>query len=113
MSEDISGDIAVTHSPAQSYFQITVDGELVGQLEYVDADGQRIWVHTEIADRFEGHGLAGKLVRQALDATRAQGLRIVVACPYVKQFVDKHEDWNDLRDPVTALTFQHVDRARP
>ncbi|WP_460357924.1 GNAT family N-acetyltransferase [Mycobacterium sp. ZZG] len=83
-------------------FTISVDGTKAGLTEYIDHDGQRIFPHTEIDDAFSGRGLATILVQQALEATRAAGLRIVPVCSMVAGFIDKHPEFNDLVDPVTA-----------
>lgn len=93
--------IIVVPEPARNQFEIHVDGKRAGLARYVDSGAQRIFVHTEVDDEFAGRGLAGQLVREALDATRVNGLRIVPVCPYVKKFVTEHHDWDDLLDPVT------------
>ena len=83
-------------------FSITVDGQKAGFTEYADRDGQRIFPHTEVADEFEGRGLATILVNEALQATRDAGLRIVAVCPLVAAFVKKHHEFDDVVDPVST-----------
>ncbi len=83
-------------------FTISVDGQAVGLAEFADRDGQRIFTHTEVADGFEGRGLATILVGEALQATRDAGLRIVAACPMVAAFVEKHDEYDDVVDPVST-----------
>lgn len=85
-------------------FTIAVDGRQVGLVDFVDHDGQRIFLHTEVDDAYEGRGLAGILVSEALAATRAAGLRIVAVCPMVAGYLDKHHDFDDIVDPLTADT---------
>jgi predicted GNAT family acetyltransferase len=85
-------------------FTIAVDGTQVGLVDFVDHDGQRIFLHTEVDDAFEGRGLAGILVSEALAATRDAGLRIVAVCQMVAGYLDKHHDFDDLVDPVTTDT---------
>jgi predicted GNAT family acetyltransferase len=87
-------------------FSIAVDGQEVGFTEYADRDGQRVFPHTEVANEFEGRGLATILVNEALQATRDAGLRIVAVCPLVAAFVKKHQEFDDVVDPVDA----HVKR---
>jgi uncharacterized protein len=82
-------------------FEISVDGTRAGLAQFVDADSRRIFFHTEVGDEYSGQGLAGELVTRALDATRDAGLRVVPVCEYVKGFVEKHEEYADLVDPVT------------
>lgn len=83
-------------------FSISVDGNKAGFTEYVDSGDQRIFPHTEIDDAFGGRGLATILVGEALEATRAGGLRIVPVCEMVAGYIDKHPAFKDLVDPVTA-----------
>ncbi len=83
-------------------FTIAVDDGSAGMLSFVDRDGQRIFLHTEVKPAFEGRGLAGILVEAALSATRAEGLRVVAVCPMVAAYVAKHHDFDDILDPITA-----------
>lgn len=83
-------------------FTIAVDGREVGLVAFVDHAGQRIFLHTEVSDAFEGRGLASILVSDALAATRGAGLRIVAVCPMVAGYLDKHHDFDDVVDPLTA-----------
>ena len=80
-------------------FSISVEGQKVGFTEYADRDGQRIFPHTEVANEFEGRGLATILVNEALKTTRDSGLRIVAVCPLVAAFVKKHHEFDDVVDP--------------
>ena len=53
-------------------------------------------------DEFGGRGLATILVDEALQATRDAGLRIVAVCPMVAGFVEKHDEFDDVVDPVDS-----------
>ena len=98
MSEENSAEVTVRHAAQEGRFEISVDGKLAGVAEYVEETGHRTFVHTEVDDAFSGRGLAGVLVRQALDTTRADGLRIRATCPYVLKFLRAHHDWDDIVD---------------
>lgn len=95
MSEDV---VTVTKHADRGQFEIAVDGQHAGLTQYTEDAKHRTFVHTEIDDAFAGQGLAGILVRQALDATRADGLRIAATCPYVVKFLTKNHDWDDIVD---------------
>lgn len=82
-------------------YEILVDGVLAGFTEYLDRDEQRVFYHTEIGDAFAGQGLASRLVRQALTDVRDAGKRVVPVCPYVAGFLEKHDGFADITDPVT------------
>ncbi|UGT41779.1 N-acetyltransferase [Nocardia yamanashiensis] len=92
-------------------YEIGVDGVRAGQTDYVDTEKQRIFFHTEIGQEFGGRGLASTLIRAALDSTREQGLRIVPVCPFVKAFVEKHHDFDDILDKVTPEAIATVEAA--
>ncbi|WP_019876232.1 GNAT family N-acetyltransferase [Sporichthya polymorpha] len=98
MSEQSSPDVTVRNAPQEGRFEIHVDGKLAGVAEYTEETGHRTFVHTEVDDAFSGQGLAGVLVRAALDTTREDGLRIRATCPYVQRFLEKNDDWADLVD---------------
>ena len=83
-------------------YTIAVEGQTVGFADFADRDNQRVFHHTVIDPEFGGRGLATILVEQALDATRADGKRIVPVCSMVAHVIEKHPEFADLTDPVTA-----------
>ncbi|GAA6524802.1 GNAT family N-acetyltransferase [Intrasporangium sp. DVR] len=101
----------VTQNRERSRFEIAVDGVRAGLAEYTERGGRRIFFHTEVDDAYSGQGLAGVLVRRALDATRAGGLRVVPVCPYVAKYVKSHHDWDDIIDPVDQQAIEAVREA--
>lgn len=88
--------VTVAEAPQRDRFEITVDGELAGFVTYRRKPGLISFLHTEIDDAHQGAGLAGKLVRAALDAARAEGLDVAPYCPYVAGWIGKHPDYLDL-----------------
>ena len=76
-------------------FTIAVDGQPAGFTEFTDRGGRRIFTHTEVADGFEGRGLATILIGEALQATHDAGLTIVPVCPMVVGYVGKHPEFDD------------------
>jgi uncharacterized protein len=100
MTTDKTG-AQTTVSAADGKYTIAVEGQNVGLAAVADRDNQRVFYHTEVDERFSGRGLANILVGEALQATRADGKRIVAVCPMVAAFVKKHSDFSDITDPVT------------
>jgi predicted GNAT family acetyltransferase len=88
--------IEVHFRPEARRFEIEVDGEPAGYTRFHDRDGVRTFVHTEIDSAREGQGLGGRLIREALDQTRAAGLQVVPECPFVRAFIDEHQEYADL-----------------
>jgi uncharacterized protein len=79
-------------------FEIRADGELAGFAEYrLDLDSKSIeFVHTEIDPNFGGRGLGGALVRAVLDSARQRNLAVLPHCSFVRGWISKHADYEDL-----------------
>ncbi|MDX2681454.1 GNAT family N-acetyltransferase [Streptomyces sp. NY05-11A] len=90
----------------QHRYEIRVDGKRVGLTAYRDRGEQRVFFHTEVDDNFAGQGLAAQLVQEALTDVRRSGKRIVPVCPYVAKYLTRHEEFNDISDPVTPEVRQ-------
>lgn len=78
-------------------------GEVLAGFSAYELDNQVItFTHTQVADAFEGKGVATNLIRAALDDVRAGANRNVgpllvrPLCPFVKAFIQRHEDYQDL-----------------
>jgi predicted GNAT family acetyltransferase len=108
MTTDKTGAEA-TVSATDSGYSIAVDGETVGLAAVADRGEQRVFYHTEVDERFGGRGLASILVDQALQATRADGKRVVATCPMVAAYIKKHPEFSDITDPVTPAILQWVE----
>jgi predicted GNAT family acetyltransferase len=94
-----TGDIHVVDAPAASRFEIHVGDELAGFVTYRRHPDYIVFVHTEIFDKWEGHGLGSKLARAVLDQARAEGLRVVPRCPFVAAYIKGHAEYADLVRP--------------
>lgn len=97
----MTDDATIEQVPDRQRFTVHLGGEYAGLAQYVEHGDQRVFLHTVIGDRFEGHGLGGALVRSALDTTREQGRRIVPVCSFVRRYLREHPEWDDVVDPVT------------
>ena len=89
---------ATTVTQESDRFVIEVEGRTVGLADYYDADGRRVFPHTEVLPQFQGRGLATILVAEALRATSAEGLRIVPTCWMVAEYIDRHPEYADITD---------------
>lgn len=100
----------VSRQSGPDRFQISLEGEPAGHTRFVDVEGRRVFFHTEIDPAHSGKGLGVTLVRWALEATRAEGLRIVAVCPFVRKYVSRHEEWADVVDPATPAALAAIPR---
>ena len=91
-------DIEITderHGPLGQY-HLFVDGVEVGELDYRDGDGRRVFSHTGVRPAHRGRGLAAQLVRRGLDDARAEALLVVPTCSFVADYIRQHPDDADL-----------------
>jgi hypothetical protein len=88
----------VTLDAAGSRYVITVEGEEAGFAAFDDEGERRVFTHTEIDDAYAGRGLGGVLVAGALDDVRETGRRAVPVCPFVRSYVSRHHDYDDIVD---------------
>jgi predicted GNAT family acetyltransferase len=40
--------------------------------------------------------IGSKLIKGALDQVRADGLKVIAQCPFVKAYIEKHPEYADL-----------------
>lgn len=78
-------------------FELLVDGEQLGLVDYTLRDGTIVFTHTEIDPAHREQGLGGELVRGALNLVRAEtDLRVVAGCPFMAAWIRKNADYADL-----------------
>ena len=86
---------AVSNNAAQHRFELAVDGHIAAA--YYERSGDVItFEHTEVPAELGGRGIGSKLVKGALDQVRADGLKVIAQCPFVKGWIGKHSDYADL-----------------
>ena len=86
----------VADNPAAARYELTVDGERAGFVTYRQSPGVIAFLHAEVDPTKERKGLGSQLVRGALDDVRARGLAVRPVCPFVRWFMETHEDYRDL-----------------
>lgn len=86
----------ITDNAQLSRFEIHEDGVLAGFAAYERHPDQLVITHTEVEPEFEGQGIGSALARGALDHVRKDGLTVVPKCAFVKGWIEKHPDYQDL-----------------
>lgn len=77
-------------------YEITVDGVHAGLAAFEEREGALVYTHTEVDEGYAGKGVGSQLARGALDDARRQGLQVVPMCPFIRSWIDKHPDYQDL-----------------
>ena len=53
-------------------------------------------IHTEVPEALSGKGVGSKLVAGALTQVRADGLKVVAECSFVRTYLARHPEYADL-----------------
>jgi len=96
---DAAPAVRVVDNPGASRFDAFVGDELAGFAEYRLRPGRIVFTHTEVDDAFEGHGVGSTLARGALDEARARGLGVTPLCPFIRAYIEHHDEYADLVVP--------------
>ena len=83
-------------NPALSRFELDVEGH-VAFANYRPLDSAWAITHTEVPYALRERGIGSQLVRAVLDHARAQGMKVVPACGFVRHFMAQHPEFDDLR----------------
>jgi len=102
--------VTVTHNEDAHRFEATVDG-LLSLLAYRQFPDRLLLYHTEVPAPLEGHGIAAKLTRAALDFARANHLHVAPLCPYVASFLLRNREYQDLLFPGDLQKILSIESA--
>jgi predicted GNAT family acetyltransferase len=72
-----------------SRFELEVDGQ-IAFLRYHRTSTTLTLVHTEVPVPLRGRHLGDLLAKAGIDAARAEGLGLVVTCPFVRAYMKRH-----------------------
>ena len=85
----------VRNNEARGRYEMVVDGALAVAQYKLDGDTIR-FTHTIVPLEVEGRGVGSRLVLGALEDARRRGLRVQPICPFVRYFMQKHSEYQDL-----------------
>ncbi len=94
---DLDKPSGVRDNPAARRFELDVDGERAVAFYRVEGDTM-LFTHTEVPARLQGRGIGSRLVRGALGAARARGLRVRPLCSFVADYIGRHPEVQYLVD---------------
>lgn len=88
---------------AAQRYEARDDGDLAGFIDYVVKHDRIALIHTEVLASHKGRGVGERLVRFALDDARQRGLRVIVICSYVRAYVERHPEVQDIIVGMTPV----------
>jgi predicted GNAT family acetyltransferase len=89
-------DFRVVDNEERSRYELRVDDSVVGCIPYAAIGESIVLIHTDIEPGHEGRGFGSRLVSGALDDIRARGLTVVPVCPFVRSYLRRHPEYQDL-----------------
>lgn len=96
--------VTVQNNEAEERYEATVNGYLA-KIDYERVGDTIIFIHTEVPNALEGHGIAGKLALTALEDARSRHLAVVPFCPYVASYIRRHPEYKEL---VPQKYWEHL-----
>lgn len=88
-------NLDIVNNTQASRFEAKV-GDKVAMVQYSIADENIIFTHTEVPVEFKGHGIANKMAKVALDWAVSEGYKIQPVCPFIKSYVQRHEEYHSM-----------------
>jgi predicted GNAT family acetyltransferase len=88
--------VTVADNPMDSRYEARVDDALAGVCEYELTTDTIVFLHTVVAQKYEGQGVGTALARYALDDARDRGLHVRALCPFIRGWMARHPEYNDL-----------------
>ena len=85
----------IRQNTERNRFEMDVEGGTAIAV-YRPSPGVLTFTHTETPPQLRGRGIASEMMRKVLSDVRAQGLKVVPACPFVADYMDAHPEFADL-----------------
>jgi predicted GNAT family acetyltransferase len=85
----------VRNNEQELRFETTVDGD-VAVAEYYREGNTITFTHTIVPEQMEGKGIAGAIVKAALEHARSEKLEVVPQCAFVASYIKRHPEYEDL-----------------
>ena len=85
----------VVDNRARHRFELEVEGE-TAFAEYRRERHEHASPTRSCREALDGRGIGSRLVHDALEQVRAEGLKVVPLCPFVEAYIDKHPEEQDL-----------------
>ena len=85
----------VVDDRARHRFELEADG-VIAFAAYEREDGTITFTHTIVPPELQGRGIGSTLIKASLAIVRAEGLKVVPDCPFVRAYIEKHPEEQDL-----------------
>lgn len=86
-------EMTVRDVPDAARFEAVLDGEVLGHIAYRRTPRGYALLHTEVEAAAEGRGVGSTLTRGTLEALRTTGAEVLPYCPFVRDWIARHEEY--------------------
>lgn len=86
----------VHDNPTDSRFEIFVEGELAGYVDYRLHGREYALPHTRVLRPFEGRGIGSQLITGALAEIASRGGSVLPYCPFVPKVIRDNPEYLEL-----------------
>ncbi len=84
--------VTIRDLPDLHRYEAVIDGAVAGVLDYRRGAVRILLRHTEVDPAFEGRGVGARLAEHAIIDAHAAGLTIIVTCPYIRAWLERHPE---------------------
>ncbi|NIB11678.1 N-acetyltransferase [Agrobacterium tumefaciens] len=92
----VAGDVEREDGASKGRYRLVIDG-VEAEMTYSRAGAQLIIIdHTDVPAALRGRKVGERLVRQAIEDARRDGVSIIPLCPFAKAQIDRHPEWQDV-----------------
>ena len=85
-------EFAVVDVPEKRRFEARLGPDTIGFTQYGIRGDLIALLHTEIDPSVEGRGFGSRLAAGILDDLVARGMTVIVRCPFIAAYVERHAD---------------------
>ncbi|MBY5825784.1 N-acetyltransferase [Rhizobium leguminosarum] len=95
-TSSVSEEVEREDGASKGRYRIVVEGN-EAEMTYSRAGTQLIIIdHTDVPAALRGRKVGERLVRQAVDDARREGVSIIPLCPFAKAQIERHPEWQDV-----------------
>ena len=90
------GPVEREDGASKGRYRIVINGAEAEMTYSRAGDGLIIIDHTEVPAVLRGRKVGERLVRQAIEDARREGVAIIPLCPFAKAQIGRHPEWQDV-----------------
>lgn len=95
-SPAVDGTVERDDGASKGRYRLVIDGAEAEMTYSRAGDGLIIIDHTEVPSALRGRQVGERLVRQAIEDARRDGVAIIPLCPFAKAQIGRHPEWQDV-----------------